>query len=199
MLPAQAQGFLINYTRSTAGDPAALGGALRQIIASLDRELAVFDALSMTERVDRSLINRRSPVVLSLTFERSPCCCRRSAFTGAGLSVVTQRTREIGIRLALGSSGRRIFDLILREGLVLIAAGFVLGAIGATALRRSLQSQLFEISATDPLTLGGAAVVLALVAVAACVLRRGARPGSILSSPWPNRAHSCFSASALGP
>jgi ABC-type antimicrobial peptide transport system permease subunit len=91
--------------------------------------------------------------------------------------VVTQRTREIGIRLALGSSSGRIFDLILREGLALIAAGFALGAVGALALRQSLQSQLFQISATDPIALTGAAVVLAMVAVAACALpaRRATR------------------------
>ncbi len=68
MPPAQAQGFGLNYAIRTSGDPAALGGALRQTIASLDRELALFDVLTMTERVDRSLVNRRSPVVLSLTF-----------------------------------------------------------------------------------------------------------------------------------
>ena len=152
MPPAQAQGLGINYAIRTAGDPAALGGALRQTIAALDRELALFDVMPMAERVDRSLINRRSPVVLSLTFGAIALLLSAIGIYGVLAYVVTQRTREIGIRLALGSSGRRIFDLILREGLVLIAAGFALGVVGATALRRSLQSQLFEISATDPVT-----------------------------------------------
>jgi ABC-type antimicrobial peptide transport system permease subunit len=146
-------------------------------MASLDRELALFDVLTMTERVDRSLVNRRSPVVLSLTFGAIALLLSAIGIYGVLAYVVTQRTREIGIRLALGSSGRRIFDLILREGLVLVAAGFALGAAGGLALRRSLQSQLFQISATDPLVLAGAAVVLALVAVAACALpaRRATR------------------------
>ena len=183
MPPAQAQGLGLSYAIKTAGDPAALGGALRQTIASLDRELALFDVLTMSERVDRSLVNRRSPVVLSLTFGAIALLLSAIGIYGVLAYVVTQRTREIGIRLALGSSGRRIFDLILREGLVLIAAGFALGAVGAMALRRSLQSQLFQISATDPLALTAAAAVLALVAVAACALpaRRATRIDPVIA------------------
>jgi putative ABC transport system permease protein len=183
MPPAQAAGLGLNYAIKTASDPGALGGALRQTIASLDRELALFDVLTMSERVDRSLVNRRSPVVLSLTFGAIALLLSAIGIYGVLAYVVTQRRREIGIRLALGSSGRRIFDLILREGLILIAAGFALGAVGAIALRRSLQSQLFQISATDPVALTAAAAVLALVAVAACALpaRRATRIDPVIA------------------
>jgi putative ABC transport system permease protein len=167
----------LNYAIKTSGDPAALGGAFRQTIAALDRELALFDVLTMIERVDRSLVNRRSPVVLSLTFGAIALLLSAIGIYGVLAYVVTQRTREIGIRLALGSSGGKIFELILREGVLLIGGGFALGAVGAMALRRSLQSQLFQISATDPLALTAAGAVLAVVAVAACALpaRRATR------------------------
>ena len=183
MPPAQAQGLALNYAIKTAGDRPRSAAPLRQTVASLDRELALFDVLTMSERVDRSLVNRRSPVVLSLTFGAIALLLSAIGIYGVLAYVVTQRTREIGIRLALGSSGRRIFDLILREGLILIAAGFALGAVGAIALRRSLQSQLFEISATDPLALTAAAAVLALVAVAACALpaRRATRIDPVIA------------------
>ena len=97
--------------------------------------------------------------------------------------LVTQRTKEIGIRIALGSSAAAIFELVLREGLVLIAAGFALGAAGALALRRSLESQLFGVSASDPAVLGGVTLVLALVAALACALpaRRATRIDPIVA------------------
>jgi predicted permease len=181
--PPQAQGFGLNYAIKTAGDPAALGGAVRQTIATLDRELALFDVLPMTTRVERSLVNRRSPVVLSLAFGAIALLLSAIGIYGVLAYVVTQRTREIGIRLALGSSGRGIFDLILREGLILTAAGFALGAVGALALRRSLQTQLFQVSATDPFVMVGAAAVLAFVALAACALpaRRATRIDPVIA------------------
>ena len=183
MPPAQAQGLGLNYAIKTAGDPAALGGALRQIVASLDRELALFDVLTMNQRVDRSLVNRRSPVVLSLAFATIALLLSAIGIYGVLAYVVTQRTREIGIRLALGSSGGKIFELILREGVLLIGGGFALGAVGAMALRRSLQSQLFQISATDPLALAVAAAVLAVVAVVACAVpaRRATRIDPVIA------------------
>jgi putative ABC transport system permease protein len=96
---------------------------------------------------------------------------------------VTQRTKEIGIRIALGGSARTIFELVLREGLALIGGGFVLGAIGAVLLRKSLESQLFGVSATDPLVLAAVTVILAVVAIAACALpaRRATRIDPIVA------------------
>jgi predicted permease len=177
MMPGPQGGLGLNYAIRTAGDPAALTSAFRRTLTDLDRELALFDVLPMAERVDRSLITRRSPVVLSLAFGAIALLLSAIGIYGVLAYVVTQRTREIGIRLALGSSGRKIFDLILREGLTLVGIGFVLGGAGAIALRQTMQSQLFAMSATDPAALTAAAGVLALVALAACALpaRRATR------------------------
>jgi len=84
--------------------------------------------------------------------------------------LVNQRTREIGIRMALGSSPLGIFDLVLREGLLLVGLGFALGGIGTALLKRSLESQLFDVRVTDPLVLTTAAAVLGTVALVACAL-----------------------------
>jgi predicted permease len=183
MPPPQAQGIAFHYAIETAGDPAALGAAVRRSITEIDRELALFDVLTMTERVSRSLMSRRSPVVLSFSFAVVALFLSAIGIYGVLAYVVTQRSREIGIRIALGSSGRRIFELVLREGLALIGIGFAFGAAGVLALRRSLQSQLFGITATDPLVVAFVCAVLAIIGTAACALpaRRAARINPLVS------------------
>lgn len=170
MPPVQQPAVGYSYAIRTAADPAALGGAVRAAIQSIDRELAVFDVLPMTERVARSVINRRSAVVLSAAFGIVALFLSAVGIYGVLAYLVAHRTREIGIRIALGSSGRQVFELILGEGLGLVGLGFAFGAAGAFALRRSLQSQLFGITATDPVVIASATGILAVVAIAACAL-----------------------------
>jgi predicted permease len=173
----------LGFAVKTAGDPASAAGAMRSVIAQLDRELPVFDVQTMEQLTEKALLTRKSPVVLSLSFGAVALFLSAIGIYGVLAYLVTQRTKEIGIRIALGSSGKAIFELVLREGLVLIAAGFVLGAIGAVALRKSLESQLFGVSATDPAVLTAVSVLLALVAVTACALpaRRAMRIDPIVA------------------
>jgi ABC-type antimicrobial peptide transport system permease subunit len=91
--------------------------------------------------------------------------------------VVTQRTKEIGIRMALGSTPRRVFDLVLKEGLTLIGVGFAVGAVGVFAIRRGLEAQLYGVRLSDPGVVAIAAMLLGTVAVAACMIpaRRATR------------------------
>jgi putative ABC transport system permease protein len=109
-------------------------------------------------------------MVLSLTFGTVALFLSAIGIYGVLAYLVTQRRKEIGIRLALGSSNGAIFELVLREGLLLIGIGLVMGAVGAVALRKSLESQLFGIRATDPFVLLTVTVVLAAVAVIACAV-----------------------------
>jgi predicted permease len=174
------QGGVANLTFAvkTPGDPSALTSSVRRAISELDRELPIFDTLTLDERV-----GRRSPVLLSVSFGVVALLLSALGIYGVLAYLVTQRTKEIGIRIALGSSAAGIFELVLREGLLLIAAGFLFGAAGAMALRRSLESQLFGVSATDPVVLGTVILLLALVAVLACALpaRRATRIDPIVA------------------
>jgi predicted permease len=173
----------MTFAIRTAVDPLSLTSAVRGALNGLDRELPVFDTQTMDQRMEKSLVSRRSPVVLSLVFGVVALLLSAIGIYGVLAYLVTQRRREIGIRIALGSSARSIFELVLREGLLLIIGGFVLGAVGALALRKSLESQLFGVNATDPLVLVAVTGLLAAVAVVACALpaRRATRIDPIIA------------------
>jgi ABC-type antimicrobial peptide transport system permease subunit len=100
--------------------------------------------------------------------------------------VATQRTREIGIRMALGAAARDVSRLFVRQGLVLTAVGVVLGLVAAAALTRAMTALLFGVSALDPLTYGGVALGLAFVALAATYLpaRRASRVDPAAALRW---------------
>jgi len=175
--------YLTFALRSAGTGPTAFAGSLRAAIAAQDRELPIFDMQTMSQLTDKSLVSRRSPVLLSLSFGAIALFLSAIGIYGVLAYLVTQRTKELGIRIALGSSAGAIFELVLKEGLLLVLAGFAVGGAGAFALRRSLESQLFGVSATDPLVLGAVTALLAIVALAACALpaRRATRIDPIVA------------------
>lgn len=167
---AQSPSRRLTFTIRTSSALTSIANAVRSAVARIDRELPVFDVLTMAERTDRSLVQRRSPMLLAMVFGFVALFLAAIGIYGVLAFVVTQRTKEIGIRMALGSSRRAVFQLILREGLLLIVSGFLVGGAGALALRRSLESELYGIRATDPRVLLLAVAVLAVVAVTACAI-----------------------------
>jgi predicted permease len=173
----------MTFAIRTAGDATALSGSVRGVLSQLDRELPVFDLQTLEDRMEKSLVSRRSPVLLSVSFGVVALFLSAIGIYGVLAYLVTQRRKEIGIRIALGSSSRGIFELVLREGLFLIGGGFLVGALGAVALRKSLETQLFGVSAGDPLVLATVTLMLASVAVLACALpaRRATRIDPIIA------------------
>ena len=180
---AQSVPFGQDFALRTSGDPAALAGSLRAVLQGLDPELPVFDVATLEQVTERSLVSRRAPVLLSLSFGAVALFLSALGIYGVLAYLVTQRRREIAIRLALGSSAGGVFRLVLREGAWLSGIGFLLGIAGAVALRRGIESQLFGVSASDPLVLAVVTAGLALVAIAACTLpaRRATRIDPILA------------------
>ncbi len=160
-----------------SGDPTAVVSPLRAAIAEIDPELPIFDIRTLQERIDESLRSRRSPMMLALVFAGVALFLASVGIYGVLAYLVSLRTREIGIRIALGSDSRRVFGLVAREGIVIVGIGFVLGLAGALALQRAIESQLFGVSATNPLVLGAVLALLAVVALIACAIpaRRATR------------------------
>lgn len=170
---AQTMAHQLVFTVRTAGSPDAVVGAVRAKIGAIDRELPVYDVLTMVQREDKALVNRRSPLMLSIGFGAVALFLSAIGIYGVLAYLVAQRRKEIGIRIALGSSTGQVFNLILREGLAVLAIGFGLGLVGALVTARALQSQLYGVGASDPRVLAGATVVLGVVALLACLVPAG--------------------------
>jgi len=160
----------LTFVLKAAADPGTLSGALRREIAAVDSQLPVFEMQPMSYWTDRSLAKRRSPALLSIAFGFVALFLSAIGIYGVLAYLVTQRTKEIGIRVALGSTAWAVFQLVLREGFLLVAAGLVLGGIGSFMLRRTLESQLFGVTSSNPFVLFLVSALLATVALAACAV-----------------------------
>ena len=160
-----------------AGDPEALTPSLRRVLSVIDPELPLYGVQTLQGRIDESLIDRKTPMMLAVVFGGVALFLAATGLYGVLAYQVSQRRKEIGIRMALGSGPRGIFGLVLREGVTLLAAGFVVGIAGAFGIRRALETQLYGVGAMDPVVLASVAAVLAVVAFTACSVpaRRASR------------------------
>jgi ABC-type antimicrobial peptide transport system permease subunit len=137
----------------------------------------------MAERIDKSLNPRRAPMLLSLGFGIVALLLASVGLYGVLAYHVSQRTREIGIRMALGSEPSGILRLVLGEGALLAALGLAGGLAGAVALRHAIAAQLYGVGALDPLVLSGAIGVLAITSFVACLgpARRATRVSPLVA------------------
>jgi predicted permease len=173
----------LTLVAKTTGDPLAIAPAIRQQLRAIDAELPLYDVETMSHRMRESLADRRTPMVVAIAFAVVALFLAAIGLYGVLAYQVSQRTKEIGIRMALGSDSKRVFGLIIKEGMMLMTAGFVAGLAGAFAIRRTMATQLYSIGAMDPSVLSTVAVALAIVAFLACTLpaRRAARIDPIIA------------------
>jgi ABC-type antimicrobial peptide transport system permease subunit len=175
------------YVIRTAGDPTAVVGEIRSALAQIDRELPLFDIRTMSERSQLALLARTSTMQLATLFAAVAVFLSAIGLYGVLAYLVTQRSREIGVRLAVGSAPRAIVALVLREGLGLAIGGIVLGVVGSLMLGGLVASQLYGIAPTNPWVMLLMALTLGIVATSACMVpaRRAANVDvmKILSAP----------------
>jgi predicted lysophospholipase L1 biosynthesis ABC-type transport system permease subunit len=165
-----------NIVLRTTSDPIATFGAAHKILGQLDPAIpARFHTLD--EIFSRSLNGRRFNLLLVGVFAFAALVLAMAGVFGVLAYSVAQRTREIGVRLALGATERAVLGMILRQGLAAAAVGTALGLLGSFLLTRTLRSLLFEVSPNDPLTVVAVASFLFLAALAASYFpaRRAAR------------------------
>ncbi len=163
-----AGGF--TFALKTAADPGSIIRALRSGMARMDPDLAVFDVHPMSERIDLSLSSRRISMLLANAFGGVALFLAALGIYGVLAYLVARRTREIGIRVALGSTRSGVLKLVLREGFQLVAIGLVLGMIGAASLQKAVASEIYGLRPLDPLVLASVMALLAIVALAACAV-----------------------------
>jgi putative ABC transport system permease protein len=151
----------------TSNEPSGLAAAIRQAIHDGDAELPVPAFQTMDEIVAGSVAQRRFQMNLVLLFAGTALLLASLGIYGVVSYTVTQRTNEIGIRMALGAQPGRIRAMVLRQGLAPVMAGLLAGVAGSLALTRVLGSLLFGVSTGDPLTIGGVAALLMAMSMAA--------------------------------
>jgi predicted permease len=177
--PARRIGLAI---RSTSDGP-SIKAAVERTLADLDPEVHFFDTFAMAERVERSLDSRRAPMLLLVGFGGVALLLASLGIYGVLAYQVSQRTREIGIRMALGSDAGGILRLVLREAVALVFVGLVCGMAGAVALRGVIASQLFGVGALDAQVIIAAMILLAVAALFSCFgpARRASRVDPIVA------------------
>jgi putative ABC transport system permease protein len=138
--------------------------AVRRELRRADPEMPLFDVKSMTERLSSSLANRRAAMALCLMFGALALLLAAIGVYGVLAYSVSQRTREIGVRVALGAGAGDVIGMVVGQGLRMAAAGMAIGCVGAFALTRLMSAMLFEVRPSDPAVFLIVTVVLAVVA-----------------------------------
>ena len=171
-----------NLVLRMKGDPHAIANSARSVIASVDPEQPVSAVRTMDELIDLDVADREQQMTLLGAFAGLALLLASIGLYGALSYAVTQRSREIGLRMALGASATRVVQMMVVRGLALTGAGLAIGLGAAWAATRAMKNLLYGVTATDPATYAGVGALLAAVALAACWIpaRRAARVDPIV-------------------
>jgi putative ABC transport system permease protein len=179
----QNGGSFLTYLVRTAGEPAGAISAVRAVLGQMDRQLVLIQPTTMDEIIGQStsVFLRRYPSLLIGSFALLALILAMVGLYGVMSYSVSQRRREVGVRIALGAQPRDVIRLVVREGARLILIGAGVGVVAALGLTQVMKSLLFGVSTVDPLTFAAVTLLLAVVAMGACYLpaRRATRTDPI--------------------
>ena len=167
----------------SSSEPQALASGVRQAVWSLDKELPIANVNTMEDLLSESVARPRFRMFVFLILGTLAIVLAVTGIYGVISYLVSQRTREIGIRLALGAQRRTVLNLILRQGMSLALVGAVIGLIAAFLLTRLMKGLLYGVEATDPLTFAAITILLLLVSLSACWIpaRRAAKVDPLMA------------------
>jgi putative ABC transport system permease protein len=160
----------LTITVRTSLSPESAIPLIRQSVVSIDADLPIYDVRTLDGRIQESLLNRRTPMLLLALFSGMALLLAALGIYGVLAFNVNQRRQEIGIRMALGAASQDVLSLILNQGIRLVGLGVVLGVLGYIAISRFLKSMVFEITPLDPLAIIGSALALTVISLLACVI-----------------------------
>jgi putative ABC transport system permease protein len=164
-LPFREGTFLVR----TSADPGAMARRIGEEVLAIDAGQPLANVQTLDEVRGEALASPRLTTTLLVMFALLALFITAAGLAGVVAFSVSQRTQEIGVRMALGAGRGEVLGMVLREGLQLVAIGLALGIVGAAALTRLMADLLFHVEATDPITFAGMALVLVLIAAAACL------------------------------
>lgn len=173
----------IHFVARTQGDPLLLAKEIQQAIWRVAPDTGVFNVMPMTRLSVNTIWQSRVWGLLLSIFSTIALVLASAGIYGVVAYFVTQRTREIGIRMALGAQRTDVLRSILKNGMSLVAIGLTLGLVGALALTRLMSALLFEVSPTDPIAFGGVTILVILVTLLACYIpaRRATKVDPLLA------------------
>lgn len=173
----------INLLTRTEGEPLSLASAVRNQVAALNKDQAVFNVRTMEQIVGQSVAPRRFSMLLLTVFAIVALALASLGIYGMMSYAVAQRTREIGVRMALGAQSSNVLKLVIGQGMKLALAGVTLGLIASVALTRTIKNLLFGVSATDLATFAAITLLLLLVTLLACYIpaRRATKVDPIIA------------------
>lgn len=165
----RAMSFMSIAVRTT-GDPLVMARPVRAALHTVDKDLPMSNIKSMDDLVESSLGQRRLSMLLLGAFSGIALLLASLGIYGVLAYTVSQRSRELGIRMALGAARARVLRLVIGQGMALAVVGIAIGVVGALLLTRLLANQLYAVTATDPMTFAGVAALLAAIAFAATLV-----------------------------
>ena len=167
---AQSPSGTMYVVTRTSVEPSSLANSLTKEARAIEPNVPAFDVKTMEQRLSDSLARRRFAMTALGLFALVAMALAAVGIYGVMSYAVAQRTREIGVRVALGAQGRDVLGLVIRQGMLLALVGIGLGLVGAAGVTRVMGSLLFGVGATDPLTFAAIALLLAASALLACYL-----------------------------